>query len=283
METQIVKVDLSVSSWKTLKTCPQKYFFKKVAKIAPDSDYEDGDALNFGKAFHKVLEHTLHESWTEKLVLAAMAEFNVDRFSRNLMQAMLENYVRVHKASKLKVVKCEFELHIPGLYKGYIDFIAQDAHGWWIGDNKTASKHDAEVLRSRLHKDEQVNLYSHFAEEVGHALKMTGPFLGFRYRQSIKSKAQTPDGLKKGTPTYDIIIPAEVLEPAAAWSDFREGHQIATELFNGLAPTKNRGACFEYFKACEFFSQCHGCLASEGNQKVQIHTLESLENADLLG
>ena len=281
--SEVKSVELSVSSWGTLETCQTKYWHRKVAETPVDPDHEEGDSLTFGKAFHKVLESTLHTSYNDKLIIAAMTEFNVDRFARPMMTAMLDNYVKVHKASGLKVVKCEFELHIPGLYKGYIDFIAQDSHGWWLGDNKTASSHKPDDLVARLHKDRQINLYSYFAEEVGRALGMKGPFLGFRYRQSIKTKNTTPAGLAKGTPTYDIIIPADSLDPAAAWEDFKDAQKVAVEIKNGIAPRKNLKACFEYFKACEYFSSCHGCLASEGNPKITIHTLESLSNAELLG
>lgn len=272
-----------MSSMKTLKSCQQKYFYRKVAAIKPDPDYVEGDALSFGKAFHKVLEETLHTNWTDKLLTSAMEEFKVEKCERPLLSAMLENYVKTHRASGLKVKKCEFELLITGLYRGFIDFVAQDTHGWWMGDNKTAGRHNPDELLARLHLDEQINLYSKFAPEVARALDMKGPFLGFRYRQSIKSKATTPNGLAKGTPTYDIIVPAEILDPEAAWSSFLESHQLAVEIKNGAAPMKNRGACFEYFKACEFFSSCYGCLASEGNPKITIHTLETLETADLLG
>lgn len=282
--SELQTVELSVSSWGTLETCQQKYWHKKVAGTPEDPKEEDADeAFNFGKAFHKVLETTLHTSYSDKLIDEAIKEFNVDRFSRPLLTAMLDNYVKLHKASGLKVVRCEFELHIKNLYKGFIDFVAQDTHGWWIGDNKTSSRHDAETLKARLHKDRQVNLYSYFSEEVGRALGMTGPFLGFRYRQSIKSKAGTPAGLAKGTPTYDIIIEASALEPDQAWKEFREAHQVAVEIKNGVAPRKNLKACFEYFKPCEFFSQCHGCLASEGHGKITIHTIDSLLEAELLG
>lgn len=275
------KVALSYSSGKTVMSCQQKYFFHKISKVAKDSDYDEGDAMNLGKAFHKVLENTLHTSYSDKLIIAAMEEFKVDRFSRPLITAMLDNYTKLHNVSGLKVVKCEFQILTPE-YNGFVDFIAQDTHGFWIGDNKTASAYKEDIIK-RLHLDEQVNLYSYFAEEIKHALELKGPFLGFRYRQSIKSRAGTPAGLAKGTPTYDFSIPAHILNPRAAWSAHLERHQIALELHNGIAPKRNLNECMSYFRPCEFWSSCYGRLYSEEVPEITIHTLQSLTDGDLLG
>lgn len=274
------EVALSYSSGKTVMTCQQKYFYNKVAQVEKDTDYEEGESLGFGKAFHKVLECTLHTSYSDKLILAAMEEFNVDRFERPLLTAMLENYVKLHKASGLKVVRCEFQI-LTAEYNGFIDFIAQAENGWYIGDNKTAARHDPEIVK-RLASDEQVNLYSFFAPEIARALGMNGPFLGFRYRQSVKSKAGTPAGLAKGTPTYDIEIPTSLLRPQKAWDAHLERHQLAIDLHNGVAPKRNLNACMDYFRPCEHWSKCHGQNFSEQVPGITIHTLESLESADLL-
>lgn len=275
-----VTTTLSVSSMKTVNSCQQKYYYAKVSKQPKDADYEEADSLGFGKAFHWVLEQTLHESYNDKLIFEAMKEFEVSSFDRPLLTAMLENYVKVHKASGLKVVKCELQISTP-VFLGFVDFIAQGENGWWLGDNKTAARHDPNLL-PRLHKDPQINCYSYFAKEIGEALGMKGPFLGFRYRQSIKSKAGTANGLAKGTPTLDIEIPVSALDPQGTWGNFLEAHQLVTELHNGLAPRRNYNACYDYFRPCEFFSQCHGCLHSEGNHKIVVHTIESLNEADLL-
>jgi hypothetical protein len=275
-----IKVALSYSSGKTVMSCQQKYFYNKVAKLEKDSDYDEGDNMNLGKAFHKVLENTLHTSWSDKLLIAAMEEFGVDRFSRPLISAMLENYVKLHKASGLKIVRCEYQIVTPE-YNGFIDFIAQASNGWYLGDNKTAAAYKEDIVK-RLHLDEQVNLYSYFAPHLQEALQLKGPFLGFRYRQTIKSKAGTPTGLAKGTPTYDIEIPAHVLNPQAAWSAHLERHQIALALHNGEAPKRNLNACMDYFRPCEHWSKCYGKNYSETNPEITIHTIDSLESADLL-
>lgn len=273
-------VRLSYSSGNLVNKCQQKYFYYKVANTPKDEDYEESEALGFGKAFHQVLEKTLHNSYNENLILEAMTEHNVDMSEKPLLTAMLDNYIKLHKKSGLSVVRCELPIETP-VFVGFIDFIAQAENGWWIGDNKTASRHDPNIL-PRLPMDMQLNLYAYFAPEIGRQLEMKGPFLGCRYRQSIKSKAGTAAGLARGTPTYDIEVPLSVMNPSYAWSLHLENQTVAQALHNGLAPTKNFGACYDFFSPCPYFSKCHGDLFSKNSSKVHVHTIESLEDSDLL-
>ena len=265
---------------KTALTCQMKYFHNKIAQTPVDADYEESDALSLGKAFHNVLENTMHERYTDALIINAIKEFNVSMEDKPLLAAMLENYVKLHKSSGLKVVKCELKIETTK-YIGYIDFVAQDEDGWWIGDLKTTSRHDPSIL-PRLHRDPQMNLYAHFADDIGRALQMNGPFLGIRYRQSVKSKAKTEKGLKEGCKAYDIVIPANLLETKDTWSNFEDAHRLVEELHSGLAPKPNYNACMEYFSPCQFFSQCHGCLHSEGNKGISVLTTDDYESSDLL-
>lgn len=274
------QVQLSYSSMKVALSCARKYWHAKVANTPKDADYEESDALSIGKAFHWVLEQTLHKYSNEALIIKAMNEFNVDSSDKALLTAMLDNYISVHNLSGLEVVKCELKLETPN-FVGFIDFIAQGENGWWLGDNKTASRHDPNIL-PRLHRDPQLNLYAKFAPKIGEMLGMKGEFLGFRYRQSIKSKAKTEKGLKEGTPTYDIIVPYSAMTPDEVWSNFLDVHELVLSLHSGEVAKPNYNACMDFFKPCEFFSQCHGCLHSEGNKAIQVLTKESYEDADLL-
>jgi hypothetical protein len=265
---------------KTLLTCQRKYYHAKVANTPKDPDYEESDSLSLGKAFHYVLENSLHEYYNEALVMKAMNEFQVRQDEKELLMAMLDNYIKVHKLSGLKVMKCEIKIEAAN-FVGYIDFIAQGDNGWWMGDNKTAARHDPNIL-PRLHRDAQLNLYAKFADRIGDLLKLEGKFLGFRYRQSIKSKAKTPKGLKDGTPTYDIVIPVGLLEPDETWNNFLDAYDLAKEIHGGVVAKPNYNACFDYFRPCEFFSQCHGVCHSEGHNGIKVLTKESYEDADLL-
>ena len=198
---------LSYSSAKTLQSCQQKYHYYKVAGTPNDSDYEESDALGFGKAFHQVLEKTNHESYSDALIDEACTEHKVEGTEKPLLTMMLKKYVDYHKKSGLKVVKCELRIQT-STYLGFIDALATDGNGFWIIDLKTAGRFD-ETLLSRLSKDMQLNLYSYFAKDIEIAVpELEGKtFLGCRYRATIKSKAGTPAGLEKGVKVYDIEIP----------------------------------------------------------------------------
>lgn len=279
---------LSVSSLKTLQSCENKYWHYKVAKSPKDSDYQEGDFLGFGKAFHQVLEWTNHEDWNESLLIKAMVEHNVDQDEKPLLEVMLRKYVEYHKASGLKVVKCELGIETSTTVL-YMDAIALgfDATGkpigWWIIDLKTAARHDENIL-SQLSRDAQMNHYASFASEVEIAVHevVDLPFLGCRYRQVIKSKAQTARGLESGVKVVDIEIPVEALDVEGFKKLFDTVHDRATQLHQGEAPVKNYSACFNYFSPCAYFSQCHGDLFTKAKNKVRVHTIDSLNSGDLL-
>ena len=279
---------LSISSLKTLQSCEAKYFFYKVANTPKDSDYEESESLGFGKAFHQVLELTKHTSWSQELLVKACADHNVDLEQRMLLSFMLKKYVDYHLLSGIEVVKCELPIET-SMTILYIDAIgiSKDAtgkpYGWWIIDLKTAGRHDENLL-PQLSRDLQMNHYASFADDISIAVpEIEGlPFLGCRYRQAIKSKAGTAAGLEKGVKIIDIEIPASVLNVEEFKSLFSHVYDRALELHAGEAPRKNFSACFNYFSPCQYFSQCHGELFSKANNRVRVHTLESVQSSDLL-
>jgi hypothetical protein len=281
-------VKLSVSSFKLLQACEKKYWHHKVAGTKHDSDYEEGDFLGFGKAFHEVLEKTNHTDWNEKLLMEAMINHSVNGEERMLLEVMLKKYVQYHKASGIKVVKCELgiETNMTVLYIDAIG-ISFDATGkpvgWWIIDLKTASTHSESIL-AQLPNDSQMNHYSSFADDVEIAVEeIKGlPFLGCRYRQVIKSKAGTMHGLEKGVRVLDIEIPVEVLSTEEFKKLFSTVHDRAVQLHQGEAPVNNFQNCMSYFKPCQFFSQCHGSIFTKAKNKVRVHTLDTIQNGDLL-
>lgn len=274
-------LQLSYSSAKVLDTCETKYWHNKVAQTPNDEDVEESDAFAFGKAFHQVCEDTLHNTYTEALIMKAMEDHKVGMERLSLLRAMLENYTTYHRKSDIAIVKCELKIETP-VFIGYIDAIGQSKHGWWIIDLKTSGTHDGAKLLARLPMDEQLNLYSYFAEEIGRALKLEGPFLGCRYRQVIKSKAMTQDGLRKGCKVYDIEVPAGSMNPTFAWNRHLDKHLRAVALHNGEEPKRNYNACMDYHRPCEKFSQCHGEIFSKAYSKCKVHTSESNTDGDLL-
>lgn len=275
-------VKLSYSSMKTLQTCEQKYHHYKISGTPNDPDYEESDALGLGKAFHAVLERTLHQDYNDALIIEAMVENNVDPSEKDLLTVMIKKYVEFRKASGIKVVKCELPIATSS-YVGFIDYIAVKGDKWYIGDLKTAGRHDENIL-SQLPLDPQLNLYSHFAEDLYIAVPaiVGKEFAGCLYTQTIKSKAQTANGLDKGVKVFEIEVPASSMNPDLIWSLFNEVHDRARELHKGEAPRKNLSSCFNYFSPCPYFSQCHGKTFTENKAKVKVSTIETLNELENL-
>jgi hypothetical protein len=275
-------VKLSYSSMKLLQSCEQKYQHYKILQTKQDPDYEESDALGLGKAFHAVLERTLHQDYNDALIIEAMTEFNVDPSEKDLLTVMLKKYVEFRKVSGIKVIKCELALGT-SMYTGYIDYIAIQGNNWYIGDLKTAGRHDENIL-SQLPLDPQLNLYANFADDLYIAVPALKDktFAGCLYSQVIKSKAQTYNGLDKGVKVIETVVPAESMDPSLVWSLFNEVHNRAIELHKGEAPRKNLSACFNYFSPCPYFSQCHGKTFTDNKTKVKVTTIETFNELENL-
>lgn len=277
-QDQNTRVRLSYSSMSTLQSCEQKYAHYKVLNSPKDSDYEESDALGLGKAFHEVLEKTFHKDYNDTLILEAMVTHNVDASDKDLLTIMLKKYTEFRKASGIKVIHCELPL-ATSEYNGFIDYIAVKGNEWYIGDLKTAGRHDENIL-SRLPLDPQLNLYAHFADELYIAVpELEGKrFAGCLYSQTTKSKAGTIKGLEAGVKVFEMFVPVEVMNPDMIWSLFNEMHTRALEIHAGEAPKKNLGSCMAYFSPCQYFSKCHGKTFSENKFKVTINTINSLND-----
>lgn len=275
-------VKLSYSSMSTLLSCEKKYHAYKVAEVPKDPDYVESDALGLGKSFHQVLEKTLHQDYNDSLILEAMAEHGVDGSDKELLTMMLKKYVEFRKASGIKVVKCELALGTSN-FNGYIDAIAIQGNRWFILDLKTAARHDESIL-SRLALDPQLNLYAYFASEIDIAVPQVKDleFAGCLYTQVIKSKATTPSGLEKGVKVYETFVPIEAMDPQEMWSIFSDVHDRAVELHQGAVPKKNFASCFNYFSPCQYWSQCYGKTFTDNKTKVQLTTIETFKELELL-
>ena len=275
-------VKLSYSSMSTLLSCEKKFWAYKVAQLPKDPDYIESDALGLGKAFHEVMERTLHQDYNDSLIMEAMTNHNVDPSEKDLLTVMLKKYTEFRKASGIKLVKCELALGTSN-FTGFIDGIAVKGNKWYILDLKTAGRHDESIL-SRLALDPQLNLYAHFADDIYIGVPQIKDleFAGCLYTQIIKSKAGTMAGLEKGVKVFETFIPAEVMNPEEMWSLFSDVHDRAIELHQGAVPKKNFSSCFNYFQPCAYFSQCYGKTFTDNKTKVEITTIESFKDLELL-
>jgi len=289
-----MSLTLSYSSKRLIQSCENKYFHYKVASTPVDPDHEESGAFDIGKAFHQYLEDNKHQKVAnfDKEVLKACAAHEVEQSDIPMIKAMLLKYLDLHEASGLEVVKCEQEI-LTDKFRGYIDAIMKNplTGDWWIVDLKTAAKWDEGKLASLAH-DEQLNLYSYFSDKLAPIFDLSPEkFMGARYRVTTKTTASIKKGeveesfvqrlYTMNVKSFDIVIPVSVMNREETWSSFLEAYDRITELHAGVAPRKNRGVCMEYFKPCQYWSQCYGKTFTEAKNSVQIFS-ESSFGGDLL-
>lgn len=283
---------LSYSSFTKLMDCPRKYAHYKVTKTPKDDDVEeDTHALRFGKAFHQLLEDTLHDirKLTKPILNQAVTDHDLleedegDVNSARLV-AMFRNYARVRGQTNFKVVVCEFEIATPIFY-GFVDVVLEDNEtgDWWIGDVKTASS-QSKLLEPSLPSDWQLNLYAYHAREIAATFKLPlEKFKGCRYMNCTKPKLVKKRGenwqeyMKRceGSCTYnEFVIPVGLLFPQDTYDQFKMAHAKAKALHKMKGKTlekaapKNLKQCSSFFKPCEYWSKCHGSKVTEMTLEV---------------
>jgi len=268
-------IRLSYSSQTTLSNCEQKYYYYKVQGLEKDPDFEDSfEAFNYGKAFHYINEKTLHDfpkskSEFEILLVFCQTKFDLDNESKLKLKACLLVYWAMASKSGLKPVENGIEIEASNKdYIGYLDAVmSEDDGSWWIVDLKTAGMLDKGTI-AQLGQDMQLNLYSYFVPLLAEKLKLdVTKFKGCRYRVTLKSRAaygkkDTDETFVKrvmaSIKTYDFIVDKSELDPEYFYAEFLENHKLSKKLRDSKkAPKKNFKACFNYFRPCEYWSNCH--------------------------
>ena len=266
------ELTLSHSSANLLRGCEQKYVFYKVKGIDKDEDFDDNqEHFNVGKAVHFILEESLHVWDKEKffeLVDLAASHFDCEH-RKELIAAMAFKGLQIHKKEKLHTVHCEFKIQTEHTL-GYVDLIAcDDDKNWWIIDLKT-SKKLSELTISKLKNDYQLNLYAAHIKLIAKGLGLDPKkFMGCRYRVITKSTAKmsAKEGIegymkrvlaKNWIKGYEIIIPKEDMNPDEVLKSHRELWRRAKKLHEGSKAKCDYAHCSSFFRACEYYSQCHG-------------------------
>lgn len=282
-------IKLSYSSMSQMQTCEQQYWHRKIGETPLDNEEEDRTAFDVGSATHHCVEMT---NWgqiplNQKIVDDAITQYSDAMEHKGLVHGMALALIEQQKASGLDCVKAELQLDSPN-FIGFIDLIAKRTNGeWYICDLKTSSMKPNEGLLARLPLDRQLNLYASYAERIAPHLGLDPDlFQGCIYRVVTKSKAKQKASesyaayvkrMSKTCKVYDAYVPKEVMNPALIEKMFNEAHERATQLKAGEAPTKNFGACFNYFKLCPYFSKCHGDKSENLINKVSLKTAMEYE------
>jgi hypothetical protein len=274
---------LSYSSSTLLLNCEMKYYLKKVAKVEPDSDAPiDTLAMDVGSVLHRCLELCRHDlpGFKVKTLLDVCEEYGIpdDGHQRPMLWGMLRKYKDLHEKVGLRARAVEMELVDPD-FVGYVDVILENPESgeWWITDLKTAAS-VSKFLRSRLHKDRQLNIYAEkIARMADYDLK---GFRGCRYRVVTKTKikaregesfSKTSDRMYKSVRAYDFAIPLEALDPKTEGKHFDSLRKRQVSLWKGTRkPVRNLTYCEAYYRPCEYWSQCHGSEFSAEPKVVEV-------------
>lgn len=280
---------LSYSSWGQLQTCEQQYVHRKILKTEVDNKEQDRTAFDVGSATHQCVEDT---NWgltelTQEVVDKAIADYPDAADHKGLVHAMSIRLIQQQKMSGLICVKAEQQITHPKI-NGFIDLIAKKHNGdWYIIDLKTSASKPNEGKIAQLPNDRQLNLYSKFAPEVATHLNLDiNKFQGCVYRVVVKSKASPKstesykafvNRVRKLTQVYDIMIPKETMNIEEIWESFCDAHVKSLSLREGEVPVKNLGACFNYFRTCDYFSRCHGYKAEDIIKTIKVKTTKQYE------
>lgn len=274
---------LSYSSATLFRGCQQRFYYYK-KEVPHDPDYDDDiTSFNIGKAFHYILEETLHTKPEKisELLDKCIELFNIDPDTEvPLLHAMVLKYLRLHKRVGLECVGCEMELSNND-FIGYVDAVLIDKDGsWWICDLKTA-KTVWQDTHSRLFNDVQLNLYAYFYKEIAANYKLDPKkFKGCRYRVTTKSTAKQRSNeeyldfvarIRDLVRSYDFIIPIERMNPTKFYHEHLEAHDRAAMILAGrIKPSCNYAYCNSYFKPCPWYSKCHGGTFTENKESIEV-------------
>jgi len=287
---------ISYSGSNLFQGCQRRFWHYKIAETPHDSDFRDESAaLRLGKAFHQVLEHTMHKkSRLKKEIFQESFNDNevLSDTERGLIYGMVHKYLQLHEKSGLTVKAVEVQVGNEN-YIGYVDAIMVDTFGnWWIVDLKTAARLSGSLL-SRLSRDPQLNAYSYFKEQIADLCDLdVAKFAGVRYRVTTKAaiKLNIKESFTKfckrvfdKVESYDIGIPAQDLNPEAVYSHFMNLLKQMVEL--ETTPEKevpqNYTYCETYFKPCPWWSNCYGKTFTEAAKQYDIRDSTDIVNLSI--
>jgi hypothetical protein len=287
-------IRISYSSSNTYQGCQRKFYYHKVIKIDNDPDFtENSKALRIGKAFHQILELCRHDfkAITNDIVYKSFEENKLDcPTEQGLVLGMAKKYSVLHKKSGLALAGIEIEIGDRVNYIGFVDAVMVDTLGaWWIVDLKTAGKLNNSLL-SRLSKDPQLNIYSHYTDQIAEVCKLkVENFAGVRYRVTTKALIKRSVKERMGAfvqrvydrvESFDIGIPAKDLMPQETYNYFmsmlKKMRALQDTPENEIS--QNFTYCESYFKPCPYWSRCYDKTFTEAGAQYTIHNSDTIPN-----
>lgn len=284
-ETKEIKTALSHSTAKTMLLCEEKFVHYKVRNAPRDKDYEKSTALSLGSAVHWILEKSLGDYPADIIGDLDLCESDPDimlpNSERYLAHAMVLKLVRLNKKCGHRFVAVEPSID-NSWFTGKIDMILEGEDGkWWIGDYKCLKSFRPDMDGRMLFRDPQLNIYASRAKDIAKLLDLDPEkFGGTRYRVCTKSSAKRQPKesevdivlrLVNAVKAYDIEVPVESMNPKFAETLHKKLYKRSMDLRKDPSKAvKNYNSCMNFFKPCEYWSQCHGALYSEMQLKVVV-------------
>ena len=111
-------------------------------------------------------------------------------------------------------------------------------------------------------------------------------FAGCRYRVTTKPRNKVkPDdtystyNTRATLESFDVEIPLLSMAPGEILTQHEKLQQAASNMHDSpdLLPMCNRQSCFNYFRPCEYWSQCHGKLFTDQVAKVTVYNQDSMQ------
>lgn len=258
-----------------------------MAKVDIDPDVSQSTlALDIGKAYHQVLEDTDHkkENFQLEILNNACRDNNIgDPATMAMIRAMLYKYMILHEKSGLEIVCIEEEIE-DKLVIGYIDVVLKcpNSGKWYICDMKTAAGVYVDQLSQKLPRDNQLNLYSYYIDQLAEKYNLdVGLYQGALYRVTNKTKIKFS---KRETiqdyylrcldriEAFQFFIPVDKLKPKKAYDNVINIRDKALELFTKKEEDipQNFNSCQEWNRSCEYYSNCYPTIASEAIDGLEI-------------
>jgi CRISPR/Cas system-associated exonuclease Cas4 (RecB family) len=281
----------SHSSAQKYMLCRRKYWHYKINRTPADSDaVTDSHAMRFGKAFHDILEKSLHgelihERWSN-ITCDFLQEYRLEAQEDLInLRMCLRKYYDLHEKSKLRVVAVEEEVR-SDVFRGFIDVIFVDVNGYWyICDIKTKARISNTLLQA-LPEDPQLNVYAYFRYIIAEKYKLDpNKFSGFRYRIAVRSNAkcaksrtaaENEEHLEKTTRMFDIAVPFYPGRDKLQYSQYISMREKILRNTGANAFAPNYAACEAFGNPCEYWSQCHGRIFTRANERLAIHTSDTI-------
>lgn len=281
---------LSHSALNTYLTCEQKFAHRYLFKTDPDPDYKEGHALNFGKAFHRVLENCQHDyhACSTQLMQGACMEFGLSWDNDGAkLAACLRSYFAGYDLD-WKCIRTEVWWETSD-HHGCVDgvFVKTDNSGLWrIADLKTVGVKLDPTIRVKLATDQQVTMYVKHRHLIAKICGLdVDKFDGVSYREVEKPRQRYKDDLKTedgtrpetfaeftvrcGNPTFrdTVIQPHELIYVEETFANITntalQARALADRVANGESPTQNRQSCKQYGSACPYWSHCYNMTYTE--------------------